>query len=351
MPEGIIYKLTEQFARDVKNMNRAASSELVRAYGGIWKNLNAKIQQIATDYEKSGATNPQIWLNEQNRLRLLKAQVEAELRRFANTASQVTYVTQKDVINAAIDHTEQSIQAMAKQAGLSLYWNRIDPFVMQQMVGVLTQGSPLDKLLRSYGDIAADSMGKKLLNGLTMGVGPRQIARDIRLDMAGDLNRALRVSRTEIIRAKREATRLSYQENPDLVSEYIRRSSRSATTCSACWAMDGERYPLDTPLDDHPNGNCYDVPYMPELDKFYDHADTGTAAFEKLSEDEKKSVLGQVKYEGYSRGLFGINDLVTHYHSDEWGDSIGEASLKSVLGAEGAHDLWLEVLHPQEVEE
>jgi hypothetical protein len=166
--------------------------------------------------------------------------------------------------------------------------------------------------------------------------------------MALDLTRALRISRTEIIRAKRESSRLSYKENPKLIGGYIRKSSRTSTTCAACWALDGTIYSLDTPLDDHPNGLCYEVPYIPELDKFYDRSDTGAAAFERLSPEEQREILGPAKYEGYKKGLFGLNDLVTHTHSDKWGDITTEASLKSLVGEDEAKKLLYQALGREE---
>lgn len=188
-------------------------------------------------------------------------------------------------------------------------------------------------------------MGDAIITGLAMGVGPREIARNIRLDLAGNLNRALRIARTEIVRASREASREIYKANEDVVGGYMRRSARSERTCAACWAMDGEVYSLDTPLDDHPNGLCYMVPYLPDAADMYNLDDTGVNAFEKLSEEQKRAILGPVKYEGYKQGLFGLKDLVGHTNSEEWGGMLVEKSLKSLLGEEKAKELVTEVLH------
>lgn len=350
MPDGIIYQIALEFNREVKALTRKASSELVRAYGEIWKRMNAEIIRLTKEYQAAQVKDAVAFLAERGRLRVLQAQVEAELRKFADKANDDIRAAQEDVIREAQKRAEESVQALAKRAGVGLYWNKIDPRVLSQMVGVLQRGSPLDKLLRAYGDEAVENIGKKLLNGLAMGIGPREIARNIRVDMAMDLTRALRISRTEIIRAKRESSRLSYQENPKLIGGYIRMSSRSATTCAACWALDGKIYPLDTPLDDHPNGTCYEVAYMPELDKFYDHDDTGANAFDKLPEDVKQNILGPVKYEGWKQGLFSLGDMVTHTHSAEWGDMATEASLKSLVGADKANELIQSVLRPNEEE-
>lgn len=344
MPGGIIYQIAEDFNREVKAMTRRASSEIVRAYGEIWKKLNAEILRLTKEYQASNSKDALLWLNERGRLRVLQAQIEVELRKFADRVNQETRAAQDEVIREAQLRATESVAALARQSGVDLFWNTIDPRVLTQMVGVLQKGSPLDKILRGYGDEAVVSMGNKLLNGLAMGLGPREIARNIRIDMAMDLTRALRISRTEIIRAKRESSRLSYKENPKLIGGYIRRSARQSSTCAACWALDGVIYPLDTPLDDHPNGMCYEVPYIPELDKFYDRSDTGASAFEKLSDDEKREILGPAKFLAWKEGKFELKDLVVHTHNDKWGDMATEASLKSLVGEDEAKKLLMSAL-------
>jgi hypothetical protein len=347
-----IYDIADQFKRELRDLTQEASSSLVRAYGNIWQRLNTEIQKLTAQYYAAGdEISPIAWMNELGRLKVLQLQVERELREFANYASRQTVIFQQQAISQASRHAFEMVDYVAKQAGISMIWNRLDQAGLEQMVGMLQPSSPLSRILYGYGVEAGKSIAAKILSGLAMGVGPRQIARTIRLDMAGNLNRALRVARTEIIRSSREASREIYKANPDIVDGYIRRSARSERTCAACWALDGTKYSVDTPLDDHPNGLCYEVPYLPIAADKYNLDDTGLSAFEKLSDTQKQSVLGPVKYEGYKQGLFGLGDLVAHTQSDEWGDSISEKSLSSLLGADAAKELIADVLHPKEEEE
>lgn len=347
-----IYDIADKFKRELRDLTREASSDMVRSYGNIWQRLNSEILSLTQQYyDDPRDISAQAWMQELGRLKVLQTQVERELRTFAATASNNIVYNQQEAIRMAASQSEQMVEYVARQAGLDMVWNRLDTDRLEQMVGMLQYGSPLSKILYGYGEEAGKNISDAIITGIGMGVGPREIARNIRLDMAGDLSRALRIARTEIVRASREASREIYKANPDVVNGYIRRSARSERTCTACWAMDGEIYKLDEPLDDHPNGLCYMVPYLPDAADKYDLSDTGSAAFEKLSDEQKQAIFGPVKFEGYKQGLFGLKDLVGHTKSDEWGGMLVEKSLKSLLGEDKASNLIKQVLHPEKEEE
>jgi hypothetical protein len=341
-----IYDVADQFKRELRDLTQDTTSDIVRAYGNIWQQLNSEILRLTRQYyDDTRGISAQAWLQELGRLNILQAQVERELRTFAATASANIVYQQQEAIRMAGNHAFEMVDYVAERAGISMIWNRLDTDRLEQMVGMLQYGSPLSKILYGYGEKAGKTIGDSIITGIAMGIGPREIARNIRLEMAGDLSRAMRIARTEIVRASREASREIYKANPDIVGGYIRRSARSERTCAACWALDGEKYPVDQPLDDHPNGLCYEVPYLPDAADMYNLDDTGSSAFEKLSDEQKQAILGPVKFEGFKQGLFGLKDLVGHTHSDDWGDGIQEKSLSSLLGDEKAKELITDVLH------
>jgi hypothetical protein len=334
-----IYTVADQFKRELLMRERAASSALVHYYGEIWGELNERIQGLARQYyEAVGSGEPfsQAWLLEFERLQALRTQVEEQVHAFARFAERKITSEQQEAVWAALNHTEYMTGWIADQAGLNLTWSRLPVGALSQLIGTLSNGSPLRTLLWEYGDQAGQAVADGLMKGLALGQNPRVIARAIRNDLGGDLARALRISRTEVMRSYREASRESYLKNDQIIQGYIRRSARSARTCAACWAKDGEVYSLETYLEDHPNGRCFQVPYIRDAEAFYDMQDTGAAAFEKLSDEEQLNVLGPAKFEAYKAGEITLGDLVRSHSDPEWGRTITEASLQSVLGKEKA---------------
>lgn len=335
MPQATIYTVADRFKRELLFRERAASSELVHYYGEVWGVLNDRIQALARQYYEAmtiGEIPPQVWLMEFERLQALRTQVEEQIHAFARFAERQIIYEQQQAVGAALSHTEYMANWLADQAGKNLTWSRLPISSLNQLIGTLANGSPLRSLLDQLGLSAGQAVADGLLIGLGLGQNPRSIARSIRDALGGDLARALRISRTEVLRAYREASRQSYQANSHIFSGYIRRSARSARTCAACWAKDGEIYPLGTPLDDHPNGRCFMVPYDSEMSEFYDLDNTGARAFERLPDSEKLTVLGAAKFAAYQDGRITLQDLVVHHHDTEWGDTVTEAGLSRVLG-------------------
>ncbi|NPV85996.1 MAG: hypothetical protein HPY45_08320 [Anaerolineae bacterium] len=174
--------------------------------------------------------------------------------------------------------------------------------------------------------------------------------RSARKALGTTLSRALRIARTETLRAHREATRASYQANSDLVDGWIWHSALGERTCAACWAMHGTFHTLDERLDDHPNGRCAMVPATrswAELGRKYglDFGDVeetppkitlGVDLFERLPVETQIKILGPAKYAAWEDGKFALGDVVGRKRSREWGTHRYEKSLVELLGAEKA---------------
>jgi hypothetical protein len=62
-------------------------------------------------------------------------------------------------------------------------------------------------------------------------------------------------------------------------------------------------------------------------------AQGGIAWFEQQDEATQKAMLGPGKFAAWIAGDFDLKRIVRHVHSDEWGDSIAERSLKELTKA------------------
>jgi len=87
----------------------------------------------------------------------------------------------------------------------------------------------------------------------------------------------------------------------------------------ACLFLDGERFPLEEMLDDHPQGNCQAVPEVagvgaPQWEK-------GADWFATLDQDQQREKLGPQLFEQWQKEGFDLSSLVSRSHSTEWGDA------------------------------
>src|SRR4030095_12680785 len=92
------------------------------------------------------------------------------------------------------------------------------------------------------------------------GRGPRAVAQEIREGLNGNLTRALKIARTETIRAYREASHRTHQENSDVLEGWIWLSALNSRTCRACIALHGTFHTLDERLKGHVNCRCSQIP-------------------------------------------------------------------------------------------
>ena len=130
---------------------------------------------------------------------------------------------------------------------------------IEALVATLADSSPLrTRTLARFGEVAAQGIGDSLVYGVALGRGPRVTAAEMQRAWGVPLTDALRIARTEHVRAHRMATMDSYRRNPHVVKGWTWASALiPGRTCEACVAMNGTHHSLEETLDDHPNGLCH----------------------------------------------------------------------------------------------
>lgn len=339
MAEGKIFKTANKFRADLLLRERAAASEMVRIYGGIWKELDKKIQSLVRSYY-SDPQRSTTWLYQYDRLIGLRAQTEEQIRQFANFANARIRAEQLYLVEQAQIHSEQLIRLGlgTPPVGAGFTFNRLAVDALTDLVGFLHDGSPLRDLLNELAGDASQAVADKLVQGLALGLNPRQVARNIRKELGNNLVRALRIARTEQLRAYRESTHRSYNANANVVKGWIWMSARDSRTCASCWAMHGTKHSLDERLDDHTNGRCFSVPVtmtweemgFPGIKEFRNEIEDGVTAFGKLTEHQQLAILGPAKYIAFRNGVIKLPDLVGRKRSAKWGTMRYERSLKEL---------------------
>ncbi len=340
-----VHQLVARFRAALLAREAHAQAEVLRAYEAAWEAIVEQLAELTrrTEASPTGDASPSLLL-EQRRLRELEQQVVEAILKVGVAASDVTEREQSALVKAAERQAATLTESKAKgrrAAEVSANFNHLPVDVIQNLVGVASDGSPVresfDRLARELGLETGERIKRALVQGATLGWNPTQIARHVRreADAKGDnamrqpavVRRLNQAVRTESYRALREATRETYKLNEQLVKKWRWVAALSPGTCSVCWAMHGKLFPLDVPLQSHIACRCVMVPVLDEAENF----ETGAEKFAQLEPGFQKQILGsEAAHEAYLRGEVQLEDFVGVRESERWGRSRYRRSLKDI---------------------
>ena len=287
----------------------------------------------------------------------LEKQVAEEMGNFIKIAN--TQITQGQA--AAVALSQQATQA-TMAAGLppgitpnmlarqGITWSRLPSEAFANFIGISADGAPLGKLLEPLGPETVRAVREGVGEGIALGYGPRKTADLVSLKSGMGLTRALAISRTETLRAHREASRLQYAANPDLIKGYRRMAAKDDRVCMACIVLDGNLYGNDQALDAHVNCRCAIIPEMvtygdlglplPEPPK----PEGALGWFNSQSPDVQKKMMGASKYKAFQAGEIDFFDFVTKTKHPVWGQAAVATPMKDMVTDSGVSlTKWLAV--------
>lgn len=170
-----------------------------------------------------------------------------------------------------------------------------------------------------------------LTEGIAFGYNPVKVAKTFERIMGGGLTDAMRMTRTSMLYAHREASRAQFIANQDVVDGWTWWSSRDASTCMACLANHGKVFPLSERLNGHYNCRCVAIPHV----KIWSEPEqTGEDWFKEQPEAMQKQMMGSQTWDAWQGGAFKFDEFATHRHDDIYGDMLARRPLWDLLGAE-----------------
>lgn len=332
-----LYEETQRFRRELLTKDRAAASKMAaaysRAYRDIATELDAVISRIRTLRDQGlDDTAIRAAIYQEGRLRVLLDKVRDQVARFASQADIIiggSTEAARDLgrtaggalVDIAIPEglTVSPSVPTGTMTGSAVVSSEATPLA----TGAIERVVPATQLLRGLAPAAEDAVTKALVSGLAQGKNPRVIARMIRDALGGNLTRALTISRTETLRAYREAQREVYLEFPDLVTGQQWVCALDKRSCAACIALHGTIIKVDEPMPAHPNCRCTVAPLVDGGPRIR----SGVQWFRSQPASLQREVLGPAKYEAYAARRITLPDLVDLKRSPVWGDSASVASL------------------------
>ena len=309
-----ILTISQKFRSDVLRRDREMLRQLSGAYELIgnrlwrdWKALRRDIEQA----QREGKTVNRDWLRRSLRYQSLIRQVQQEVRGYTNGTRHFIESKQRSAIDLGQDHAADLIQQAAE-----ITFARLPTGAIQELVGVLEDGSPLSRVLDRLGPQTATQIRASLIEGLGAGHSVQKIARQIRKDIDMPRWGALRLARNEVMRAYRQSSLETYAQNGDVLDGWYWLSARSTRTCVACWDLHGTFFPLSkTFFPSHVACRCTSVP-APKGS--HPQITAGSVLFNQLPATQQETILGPTRYEMFQSGT-PLEDFVMLTRDKDWG--------------------------------
>ena len=342
-----IFQVMEAFRNALLMKERASATRLVKAYGETYKAILPEIEALQREIESLEGDKKAWRKYKLTRLQALKRQIEFEVNKYAAYADVEITQAARTAMRLGLTDARLMVQAKFPQMvapTVMSSWSRLPVEAVETLLGFTGPNSPLRASLEKLGPAVADAVEEKLVQGVAMGLGPRETGRAISQELGQGLTWSLRTARTTTIYSYREATRASYLANQDIVTGWIWRCARQDRTCMSCIAMDGEEFPLDETLNDHDNGRCYPEPKLKTFEELGIPIEEPPPAvednarewFESQPEAMQRQMMGPGKYEAWKAGKFDLRDLTTTGEHPAWGEIRVETPLKDLLEVDRA---------------
>lgn len=309
---------------------------MARAYTGAVQSTRNRLDELVSTLEELEANgeDPTEYMI-RNRERLLRNidDYERELKRWSKEGVGITSTAQRDGMRIAIRAIPSLVEAVSAKAptGAEFPAVGINPARIESLVGLASDGSPLQALFDEIGTGLSEELRDAYLNGAAQGLNPLAVAQLMR-SVVSDMGRyrAETIARTEMHRASREAHRRAYHDS-SVVKGYTRMCAQDSRVCLACLALTGTRYSTAEIMPSHPNCRCVMLPDLVSWAEI-----TGDPTLEEepplpigpddimrgLTEPEIRHIFGPARYEQWKEGAE-LREFITVGNHPKWGPTLG----------------------------
>ena len=323
MPTNRLVTLATQQRAQIQAEDARNLDAITRAYLAMYDRLQGDVSALQSEIEQMDApTAAKIKALPQYK-RLIRRSTDELDRYFAYL--ETTAMTAAGVAVAlGLSHSRQLVNVAARGKFVGLDQNS-----MTRLLNYLRTEGPLYARLKILTGETVDKVVQAILQGVGAGKNPREIARNIQEAFGGGLTDALRNVRTVQIKSYQDAARANYMASNGIVTGWVWMANLEGNPCASCIAMHGTIHGLDETLDDHYNGECTPLPYIPEFGNPIDQ--TGKDWFDSLSPEAQSAILGKDKHAAYAAGKFEFSALSRQVPNDIYGTMRQVTPLKDLV--------------------
>lgn len=332
MSNSRLFRAAKKYRERLNKAEEKALKEMKRAYTASLSSTLNDLNKLEIQINKmieNGSSDFEMYDELKNWYEKRINDITDKINQFSKSAIEITKINQEEAVIIGNDYAVENLNAALGKPPVPIDINIIslDTNALEQFVGLSSDGSPLQDLFDSITTTYGNDIKDIISNGILTGKNPKSIAREIKISTGMPRYRAETIARTESHRAARAASIQNYSKNSSLTNGYIRICSGDSRTCPACFALHKTEYSLNKIMPTHPNCRCIVIPKVktwaeltgdPTIPEVSDKIPTAEQLFNKLSDKDKRIVLGPERYKLYLEGT-GLKEMIGTKEDDNWG--------------------------------
>lgn len=317
----------DRFRAAVIRQDAIARQRLIQAYADALRRLRPLIELVELELLALDDVSP--WrIFQLERWRILETQLYEEIAAIGRIENLHLTESQRRLVAMAGEHSRALalVQvAPADVARIAQGWVQVSPYAVESLIGATVDGAPLQRLFDAIGPDVANMARRMLSDAIALGQHPRIVANALTAATDQAFARTYTIARTEMLRAYRTAAIRTYQENTDILDGWIWVAAKSARSCAACLALDGQIFPLEERfMRQHVNCRCSCVASVSGVPW---QRETGSEWLAKQPADVQDEVLGKRGGEAYRAGQVNLDDFIRQDVSAIWGPSYRDGGI------------------------
>lgn len=303
-------------------------ASMTRRWAQLEEALQDRIEVFAARVAQDGLTVGQIQSRQfqLDRYASLLRQVQREHGLYVDYADGLIQTAQRHYGQQGINSAVAAIRAVGVKSGFDI----LPINVIETMVGLAGDGSPLQQLLQNSFGAAADGMLNQLIRATALGYNPQRTARMmVRDGLSQSLSRMMNVARSEQMRVYRQSSMAAYRHS-NVVEAWVRLETTDGRACAGCLSVHGKEYPLGESFKSHPSCRGTTVPRVkgfapPQIQ-------TGPAWFATQPAATQRKILGATRFAMYKDGM-AFEQFAAVRQNATWGDAIVPATVQELQNA------------------
>lgn len=317
-----------QYSKQLDDLDGNLINSLANQWKNVEKAWQTQLDNLTAEIDaarKAGKVVTATQLQQMTSYQSMVAQAQYQVLLYNQVIAQQLVDGQTKAASIGLKQAHATISATLATANQPSTFALLPVDAVNAAIGMTAEGTPIIQTLAKKFPSSVLNMQNLLVNAISTGLTPSDIAKTIQSALRSNLDYALTVARTEELRMYRLGA-LAQMRSSGRVKKYQRVAAHNSRTCFECLALDGTIYDIDELMPLHPNDRCGMKAIVVGMEHLANPTNAGELWLKAQPEEVQKVVLGPNRFHLYQQGM-SLKDMISITHDNTWGWTLGSLNL------------------------